>query len=128
MVAYPKQVFTFTVSVVHENSAQAYSHVFAASLNACIALLNQTGIAQREAPCAAMTVGYNSQSKTFRTDDHSDCDSFIDLVVSLASNDLNFVILTTKGASGNAIFSPRFEQVVRQTANQITQTTFTQNL
>ena len=60
-----------------------------------------------------MTVGYNSQNKTFRTDDHAGCDSLIDLVVSLASNELNFVILLTKGVAGNAIFSPRFEQVVR---------------
>jgi len=44
-VAYPKQVFTFTVTVVHENSAQAYSQVFAAGLNACVALLNQCAIA-----------------------------------------------------------------------------------
>ena len=39
-VAYPKQVFTFMVTVVHENSERAYSHVLAAATNACISLLN----------------------------------------------------------------------------------------
>ena len=37
-----------------------YSQVFPACLNACIALLNQTGIAQKEAPCFAATIGLKS--------------------------------------------------------------------
>ena len=59
-VAYPKQVFTFTVSIVHESSPQAYSQAFAASLNACVALLNQAAIAQIEAPVAALTVAIDA--------------------------------------------------------------------
>lgn len=109
------------MSVVHESSSRAYSHVFAASLNACIALLNQAAIAQREAPCAALSVAYNHQTKTFRTDEHGEDDSLIDVVVSMASNELSYVSLTTaKGSAGNAIFNPKFEQIVRQTAGQIT--------
>jgi hypothetical protein len=37
--AYPKQLFTFQVMVVADQSV-AYAHVFPACLNACIALLN----------------------------------------------------------------------------------------
>jgi hypothetical protein len=37
--AYPKQLFTFQVIVVQDDSYH-YSHVFAACLNACIAILN----------------------------------------------------------------------------------------
>lgn len=44
-VAYPKQVFTFTITVVHEHSDRPYSHLLPACLNACIALLNQSAIA-----------------------------------------------------------------------------------
>lgn len=109
------------MSVVHESSPKAYSQVFAASLNACIALLNQAAIAQREAPCAALTVAYNPLTKTFRTDEHTEGDSLIDLVVSTASNELSYVSLSSaKGVGGAAIFNPKFEQIVRQTALQIT--------
>jgi hypothetical protein len=58
--SYPKQLFTFQVSVVLDTSGASYSHVFPACLNACIALLNQTGIAQKDAPCFAATIGVAS--------------------------------------------------------------------
>ena len=146
-MAYPKQVFTFNVTVVHENSEVAYSQVFAASMNACIAVLNQSAIAQREAPCVAMTVAYAVPSRTMRTDVHTASDELIDIVVSMAANsELNFLMLTTTtsassryasaagedvvqtsasaSCASDAIFSPKFEQVVRQTASQIIQTTY----
>ena len=59
------------VTIVHENSERAYSHVLAAATNACISLLNQCAIAQKEAPCAAMTVAYAPQTRIMRTDHHS---------------------------------------------------------
>ena len=105
-------------------SAVAYSQVFAASLNACVTLLNQSAIAQREAPCAALTVACSAgegSPTTMRTDRHEPGDHLVDLVVSLAGNELRILSM----ASGRAvqpgtgevsvsetdaiIFSPKFD-------------------
>lgn len=60
-----------------------------------------------------------------RTDKHSNDDELIDVVVSLgAGQELSFLTLTSRGSADVAIMSPKFEQVVRQTADQIIQTTF----
>ena len=52
-VSYPKQLFTFQVTVVSDFSQGA--GVFPAIMNACILLLNQVGIAQKEASFAPLS-------------------------------------------------------------------------
>ena len=63
--AHPKQVFTFQVNLVgamNSDKLHANTQHFAACVNACISLLNMAGIAQKEAPCAAMTVLYDGDT------------------------------------------------------------------
>lgn len=86
--AYPKQIFNFQITVLTAVSSQT----FAACLNACIALLNQTAICQKEAPCAAVTLALASGDNeddmhvtTSSVKDEHRADSLIDTVVALES-------------------------------------------
>ena len=51
---YPKQLFTFNLTLVQDFTQG--KQVFPALMNACIALLNQAGICQREAPFCALSL------------------------------------------------------------------------
>lgn len=113
--AYPKQLFTFQVVVVEDRSA-FYSHVFPACLNACIALLNQTGIAQKEAPCFAVTIGARSSDDSgmqvvgesgyqLETTGTQRCDTLLEIVANLSSGTiLHFKSLKT--THSEIAFSP----------------------
>ena len=53
--AYPKTVLTFNLTFVQNNNNQTIN-LFGACINACIVLLNQAGINQKQAPFAAFTL------------------------------------------------------------------------
>lgn len=138
--AYPKQLFTFQVTVVEDRSF-SYSHVFPACLNACIALLNQTGIAQKEAPCFAVTVGARSiddsgmqvvgeSGYTLDIKDTERCDALLEIVANQAKGTI-LHLKSLKTAHSELAICPdlilldsRLEEVLRLAGEQITEVTF----
>ena len=114
-----------TVVEDYKASSLPYSQVFPACLNACIALLNQTAICQKEAPCVALSIGINSRSQSFEVVNHEDCDSVIDVV---CDSNCRILMLNTRKALPSSpdlpIFSPKFEQIVKRYSEQVIEVTF----
>jgi hypothetical protein len=111
-------------------------------LNACIALLNQTGIAQKEAPCFALTIGSGSSDDSamqvdgesncrIETLDMTKCEALFEIVANKATGAI--VYLQTHVISPDLSFDPSLalldrhvEQVLAQLGEQITEVTFSE--
>ena len=55
VIAYPKTVITFGISMI-QNNFNDEVQIFGACVNACIILMNQAGLNQKQAPFAAFTM------------------------------------------------------------------------
>lgn len=86
--------------------------MFAAILNACIYLLNQSGIAQREAPFAALSI----------VPAITDCESVVEVV---ANPKGHILWMKTRGAvDASVIMEPNFEKLIKQQAKSVISMTF----
>lgn len=135
--AYPKQLFTFQVMVVSDQSA-CYAQVFPACLNSCITLLNQTGIAQKEAPCFAVTVGVaeadmqvvGKSGFKFVDFETSGCPVLLEVVQNQTSGAvLHLRTLYTDSSfisADDILADPMLEATLRRLGEQITEVTFSE--
>ena len=139
---YPKQLFTFQVVVVEDRSV-SHSHVFPACLNACIALLNQTGIAQKEAPCFAVIIGATTSNDgrmevdgesgfQLETKNTDRCEVLLEIVANQSDGTI-LHLRSLKNAHSDALFDSdlimldsRLEQTLRQVGEQIIAVTFSE--
>ena len=62
--AYPKALLTFHLHLVSQITDDF--HLFAASMNACIALANKAGLNQKVAPVAALTLQISEEQTQFK--------------------------------------------------------------